>query len=53
MRALKELALVEDLRARASSVQPVGRTVFSTAQADYSAPLSEDPLAQEIEALTR
>lgn len=50
-RARGELALVERLRARASAVQPVGRTVFSTTQSDYSVPLSEDPLAQEIGAL--
>ncbi len=50
-RARAELELVEGLRARASAVHPVGRTVFSTTQSDYSVPLSEDPLAQEIAAL--
>lgn len=52
-RALAELRTVERLRRRASSVRPVGRTVFSSRpdEMDVSRPIEGDALAGQIEAL--
>jgi hypothetical protein len=47
-RVLREMTVVEGLRARASNLRPVGRSVFSTDAEDLRTPIAEDALAREI-----
>jgi hypothetical protein len=42
------MTVVEGLRARASNLRPVGRSVFSTDAEDLRTPIAEDALAREI-----